>query len=484
VTHILRETRQTTETEIGKANHLSALSAHASGVSRAVRRGKAEGYVCLGSRTKNTLRKETPKSMSTRRTKQQDGYIFRKGDFWFLRYNDNVMQPDGSIKRKQLCTKLAEMCDRYRNKKAVKPLAQEFLAPINSGKVDAMSTMPISTFIDTVFLPQIKEEKRPSTYRNYKAIFRLHLKARLGDHDLRSFRTVDAQRLLKEVARQSLTKTKLPLAHSTLERIKSFLSGVFKVAKRAGAFDGEIPVRDTSVSGGSPARETYAYNLDEVKQILSVLDEPARTVVLTASHTGFRKGELAGLQWGDFDGKSLTVARAKWNGLTLLPKTAASKAPVPCTPQLAAALERRRESMGAWGGDGFPIFQSITHTPLNLANLVTREIVPALSRCKVCRKPESAHKPEAHIFQRDETLPKWQGWHAFRRGLATTLHQLAVPDRDVQAILRHSNIQVTQKSYIKSVSEVQVNAMNMLSAEVGKDEPCNDHATNAKRPVN
>jgi len=295
---------------------------------------------------------------------------------------------------------------------------------------------------------------------------------------------VDAQRLLKDIARQSATKTKLPLAHSTLERIKSFLSGVFKYAKRTGAFDGEIPVRDTSVPGGSPARETYAYNLDEVRQILSVLDESAATVVLLAAHTGLRKGEIAGLQWRDFEGKSLTVARAQWNGLTLLPKTAASKAPVPCTPQLAAALERHRERMGVWVGDDLPIFQTTNHKPINLANLVKRKITPALSRCKVCRKPESVHKPEAHIFQRDETFPQWHGWHAFRRGLATTLHQLAVADRDVQAILRHSNIQVTQKSYIKSLTEMQVNAMNLLSAEVGGDESCNDLAPKSRGPVN
>ena len=36
----------------------------------------------------------------------------------------------------------------------------------------------------------------------------------------------------------------------------------------------------------------------------------------------------------------------------------------------------------------------------------------------------------------------WHGWHAFRRGLSTTLHRLGVPDKDVQQILRHANIKV------------------------------------------
>ena len=45
----------------------------------------------------------------------------------------------------------------------------------------------------------------------------------------------------------------------------------------------------------------------------------------------------------------------------------------------------------------------------------------------------------------------WRGWHAFRRGLATNLYRLGVPDKTIQAILRHSNLSTTMNSYVKSV---------------------------------
>jgi hypothetical protein len=45
--------------------------------------------------------------------------------------------------------------------------------------------------------------------------------------------------------------------------------------------------------------------------------------------------------------------------------------------------------------------------PLNVDNLVRREIIPAISGTGV----------------------EWHDWHAFRRGLATTLHQLRVADK-------------------------------------------------------
>src|SRR5262245_15163410 len=92
-------------------------------------------------------------------------------------------------------------------------------------------------------------------------------------------------------------------------------------------------------------------------------------------------------------------------------------------------------------------------------------IVPALGRCAVCGQPESEHANDGHTFKLDSTLPSWHGWHAFRRGLATNLHTLGVDDKTIQAILRHSNVGLTINVYIKSVTESQVNAMDVLEAK-------------------
>jgi integrase len=35
---------------------------------------------------------------------------------------------------------------------------------------------------------------------------------------------------------------------------------------------------------------------------------------------------------------------------------------------------------------------------------------------------------------------RWKGWHAYRRSLATNLHELGVPDIVIQAILRHEDV--------------------------------------------
>jgi integrase len=135
-------------------------------------------------------------------------------------------------------------------------------------------------------------------------------------------------------------------------------------------------------------RGTHAHSLDEIKKILVVLPEPARTVVLTAAFTGLRQGELRGLLWKDFNGKELNVQCSIWNGIVNKPKTACSAAPIPVVPQLRDALESHRQRMGALPAADLPIFQSGIGTPMNLAN-VAKRIIPKIEKCVGCRKAKA-----------------------------------------------------------------------------------------------
>jgi len=195
-----------------------------------------------------------------------------------------------------------------------------------------------------------------------------------------------------------------------------------------------------------------------VKRVLLVLQEPAKMVVLTAV-SGLRKSEIRGLRWEE-SGKELSVNRSIWNSEVNEPKTMRSKAPIPVVKQLAYAVEEHRQRMGKLAVG--PIFQAGNGKPLNLDNLVRREIIPAIGGAGV----------------------EWHGWHAFRRGLATTLHQLRVDDKTIQAILRRSNVGITMNIYVKSVAESQVSAMDALGANMQNGPACNDLATKNKELIN
>jgi integrase len=213
-------------------------------------------------------------------------------------------------------------------------------------------------------------------------------------------------------------------------------------------------MQDVSIPRAAEPPETHAYSLSEIKVMLAMLAEPARTVVLTAAFTGLRKSEILGLRWQDFSGRELTVNRSIWNGIEDEPKTRRSRAPIPVVKQLAAALDAHRLRAGILAQPDLPIFQAGNGEPLNLDNLAKRVIAP---------------------------VAKWHGWHSFRRGLATNLHALGVDDKTIQAILRHSNIGLTMNVYVKSVSKSQVSAMDELSKKLGT---CNDLATPEPAAVN
>jgi integrase len=89
-----------------------------------------------------------------------------------------------------------------------------------------------------------------------------------------------------------------------------------------------------------------------------------------------------------------------------------------------------------------------------------------LNICRHCGKNKNDHATEGHLYERDSSRPEWHGWHAFRRGLATNLHDLGVPDKTIQAILRHANVQVTQNSYIKTLDAQSIAAMKQLETLV------------------
>jgi integrase len=407
--------------------------------------------------------------------REQRGYVFHKGKSWFLRYCDDVMQSDGTIKRKQVCKKLnVEYGGAYRTQKSVQPFVAEILTPLNGGLLNPQSTMLVTEFVERIYLSEyVDKNLRAATKKQYRDIWENHLKPRMGKLTLRGFRTVHGEQMLVKIAEQ------MKLGRSSLRHCKAFLSGSFKQAKRLGILDGLNPIQDVSIPRVPESeQDTYAYSLAEIKSMLAVLTEPAWTVVLTAALTGLGKSELRGLTWDVFDSAQLTVKQSVWNSFTNEPKTKKRRAPIPVVKQLSQALEAHRLRMGKLAAG--PIFQGGTGKPLNLDNLVNRAIVPALSRCAICKKQEDVHKSEGHVYQRDNSLPFWHGWHAFRRGVATNLHTLGVDDKTIQAILRHSNIGITQNIYIKSVNESQVNAMDALSEKLGT---CNDLATNAPRTI-
>ena len=404
---------------------------------------------------------------------KQTGHVFRKGDSWFLRYRDSFIE-NGQEVRKQVCKKLDPVAPEHARMKnppqAVKDKAQEVLARINTWTPESNETLDL--FTEKVYFPHAENEKRASTLHTDKNRWKNHLKPRCGHVRLREFRTVTGEQLIADIARKN------DLSRATLWQLKSFLSAIFKHAKRLGYIDGENPMREVSipknvVRDGTTFEvvrgkaKTYAYSHHEIKTMLRVLPEPARTMAAVAGYAGLRRGEIQGLRWEDYDGVQFSIAQSIWEGQPDRPKSDASADLVPVVKTLSQIVDNFR--MLHANPERGPMFRASNNEPLRLNNVLRSQILPVLRRCASCGKAEDFHGPlTQHEYQRDTSIPEWRGWHAFRRGLATNLHDLGVDDLTIQGILRHSDVSVTQQSYIKRLPKQAVSAMDRLEAKLSE----------------
>jgi integrase len=321
----------------------------------------------------------------------------------------------------------------YPRESNIKPLLAEFMQRLNAGKFTPEASMTLREFVENIYLLFVEDEMRASTDKGYREIWKNHICDRVGEIRVREFRTVHASKMLRAIADDN------DLSKTTLQHIKSVLSGIFTHAKNEGAFDGANPVQGARIpSNARGPGETYAYNLTEICQILEVLPLLPKAVVATASFAGLRKGELRGLEWPDYSEDVLSVTRSRWKAVVNGPKTRASGQTVPVIRQLAEILNAYRSSMG--NPTSGIVFHRGSGEPLDFDKLGQRVVRPAVRAIGL----------------------EWHGWHGFRRGIASNLYELGANDKVVQRILRHAKPHVTKERYIKAFDPAVLAAMKSM----------------------
>lgn len=416
-----------------------------------------------------------------KRERQQDGYIFKARGIWYLRYFDTRVI-EGEIKRVRIAKQIAKGREEINGvittvtKVKARELAKQTLAKVNHPHYAPETAVSLTHFVEHIYLPRMEQQKRPSTVKGYRDIWKNHLKARSAGLWMREIRTCDIQRILDCIAQPGL------LSGNSLRHIKSQISGIFSYAKQQGYFDGENPARNTAIPPARPSEETYAYSLEEIGQILALLPEPSATVFAVAAFTGARRGEIRGLMWENYHDGEIEITRSIWRGHVTEPKTRKSRGAIPVIAPLARRLELHRTRCG--NPTSGVMFPNLKGSPMDLGNVLNRAIIPALNRCAICGKSkDECPKPKAreaipdHKFERDKSRPEWHGWHAARRGLGTNLYRLGVPEKAIQAILRHANVSTTNTYYIKSAADDTRTAMAKLESLVVGNESATEVET-------
>ena len=140
-------------------------------------------------------------------------------------------------------------------------------------------------------------------------------------------------------------------------------------------------------------------------------------------------GETAALKWEDFDAESVHIHRSVVFGIVGTPKTLESVASLPLIDQVRIPLELWRQKCGnptsGW------VFPSRNDTSIDLHNLISRTIKPALKEAGI------------NYFRR---------LYAGRRGAATAIIELTNNPSIAQSLLRHKSLKTTLDVYNKGLS--------------------------------
>src|SRR2546427_7009047 len=379
------------------------------------------------------------------RRRYQGGTLRKRGKrnpYWELQWREDYIKPDGSIGRRIVSWKIGAIAKLTRRE--ARKFADEKLRSLNQGEYAPKSTITMQEFVERYFIPNFFPTLKLSTQKRYRRTLTIHIIPAFGKARLADIGTLEIQRFV-------LAKMEGGLSWECADHYRNLLSKIFETAKKWGYNSGPNPAVGVELPEKVPVREKHILQLEQIPQLISVLEEPVRTMVWLGLLTGLRIGEILGLAWKDVDlvADQIRVTRGYYRGTMGSPKTKGSRRSVPLPEALKRVLLELRHKAG---NPEELVFHTSKGTPYNDSNLSHRDLKPA---------------------GRKLGLP-WLNWHTLRRTHATLFQVAGGSLRDAQAQLGHSKMSTTLEIYTLPIPEQQritVEKLSVLMASDGRKGP-------------
>ena len=325
-----------------------------------------------------------------------------------------------------------------RTQREVTDKMAKVVADAGAGVMPAPERLTVGDVLHQWLTESANYTVRPSTYRSYSAIARLHLVPELGRVRLNTLEPYQVERLLRKKLDAGLSPRRVQYIHAVLRRALNRAVRWGWVGRNVATLVDAPRVR---------RRRRKPFTPDEIGRLFDELEgERLEALYVLALTTGLRQGELLALFWSDVDlsdGRlSVTRSLQRIDGRVdfVEPKSERSVRTVP-VPQFACevlsrhrqAQTREREAAGArWHGGDDLVFCTVDGRPLH-GGTVTHHFYRILERAKIPRRR----------------------FHDLRHSCATVLAAKHVPPRVAMEILGHSQISLTMEVYTDVLSETQ-----------------------------
>jgi integrase len=367
------------------------------------------------------------------RRRYQRGCLFIRGRSWVARWREDVIAPDGTLRRHMRWEVLGSVNEIPSRREAQKILDSK-LRPINQGRQLPQFTIPLEQFVREQWEPATLPTLKIGTARYYSKQLRCHILPALGTTRLCDFTRVMVQSFLAE-------KRSTGLSGSSVHGMRTALSRVLQAAVDWNFLEMN-PARGIRIGDRGPKTERLYLNSSEVLRLLDALPEPCHTIVVVAVLTGMRIGEILALRWKHLDllRERIQIRETVSEGLFGSPKTRSGRRDLPMSDRVRNAFEVQRAQSGQTGTEDL-VFATRKHTPLNPKNLLRRVLRPT---CDALKLPAIT-------------------WHSFRHTHATLLGEVGESLRTAQALLGHSDLETTLNVYTHAIPASQRRAVDKVA---------------------
>ena len=296
--------------------------------------------------------------------------------------------------------------------------------------------------------------------RVYPAIGHLRLDKITGRH---------IQQFINDLALNGKSlKNGKPLSRKTAVHHLSFISDVFGYAVKMEMLS-DNPCKNVTVPKGEK-KEKEIYSLEEIEQLFNLLEDAPlkyRTFFTLAIYSGFRRGELLGLEWKDIDWENCVISVRRTSNYTVekgiytdTTKTRKSKRTLKFPQNVMDLLrkykieqEHHAEEIGSKWIDNDRLFTKWNGEPMYNAQ-------PYSWLRKFCKK---------HDF-------RFCDIHSLRHFYATALINEGVDAAAVSGALGHSLVSTTTSIYCHVFQQAQAKAGDAIAnvLDFSKKKPDHD----------
>lgn len=401
-----------------------------------------------------------------RRRLQLRGEVARRGGWWKLRYWRDKKAPDGTVHRGKcpwIILGPAIGKERLTEAEARRRAWSEHLSKLDENQRIPQSEIPLAKFITDVFEKQYVDP-HPVTatrvhYRNSLKFITegcpvAKIRPRkwaiidgnavapaeperthgLGHLKLHQVRFEQVQGLVSAILSRGYSR-------SQATHVKNCVHAIFSWAEQCEWWTGRNPAQGVRMPGQVQPTKGVALSIEQARQVIAALPEPARTLVLTMVLTGMNIAEARGLRWkycnltDDFRHLGADVIPPQtiavreqltqhgWGGL----KRGKRKRELPIPAMLLEALEQARAGSSRIQPDD-TVFQG-TRGPIDAKGLMRKVVRPIA-----------------------EKLGVPFGWHDLRRTFATLSDQIGMTPGARQKMMGHATARMTSL-YTRSRAE-------------------------------